>query len=147
MPCRGCGLPGGSGPSARRPAGWVCQRGAGHVYPLHLPRLLPSPTPYLTGQVTCLVAWGVLSSHRLGPTTPITSGSSRPFTSLPSPPVRTRDCHCSGTQREEQEQEEDRSIQHHLSTSQNSPAPVTTTEPGTGPPTTPTRTATTSSHG
>lgn len=149
MPCRGCGLSGGSGQSVVRPAVWVCQRGAGHVYPPHPPRLLPSPTPYLTGQVTCPGASGVRSSHQLGPTTLITPGSSsRPITSHPSPPVRTRDCHCSGTQREQELRYWDRSIRHRPSTCQNSPAAVTTTEPVTGPPTTPTHhTATTSNHG
>lgn len=147
MPCRGCGLCGGSGLSALRPAVWACQRGAGHVYRLHLPRLLPSPTPYLTGQVTCPGASGLRSSHQLGPTTLITPGSSRPITSLPVPPIRTPGCHCSGTQREEHLRSWGSSIHRRLSTSRISPAPAMTTVPDTGPPTTPTRTATTSNRG
>lgn len=148
MPCRGCGLCGGSGLSARRPAVGVCQRGPGPVCPLHLPRLLLSRTLYLTGQVTCLVASGVRSSPPLTPTTLlITPGSSRPITTHPSPRIRTRDSLCSGTQWEEELRFRDRSTHPTLSTPQNSPEAATTRSLVTGPTTAPSRTATTSNHG
>lgn len=120
MPRRGCGLCGGSGLSALRPAAWVCQRGAGPVCPLHLPRLFLCPTPYQTGQVTCPAA--------SGPTTLLTTpGSSRLITNHPFPRIRTRDFRCSGTQWEKDLQYWDRSIHHLLSTNRNSPEAVTTT--------------------
>ena len=155
---RGCGLSGGSGLNALRPAARASHRGAGSVYLLRPLRPLHSPTLHLTGQVIYPGASEVLSSHLCVPTTlPVTPGNTHLITLLPSPPITTQDCRCIEIpmlleEEEEEEEEElllyqDRPIRQLLSTSRNSPQPIKTAYLFFDLPTTLLHTATTSHHG
>lgn len=124
---KGCGLSGGTGLNAPRPAGWVCHRGAGSVYLLHLLTLLLTPSPHLTGQVIIQGASEVLSTHLCNPSTLLdTMGNTHLFMPPPSPPITTQDCHCTGipTLEEEGLPYRDKPIPYLLFTRQNSPKPI-----------------------
>lgn len=122
----GCGLLGGSGQNALRPAASAYHRGAGRVYLLHSP--LPFPTPHLTGRGTCPGASEVLSSHLGSPITPlVTLGHAHLITPRQSPPITTQDCLCIGIPPQEVEEAllfPDSPIRLHLFTNKNSPQPI-----------------------
>lgn len=155
---RVCGLFGATGPNALRPVASASHRGPGNAYPLLLPRSLPTPSPLLTGRVTCTGASAVLSSHLSALITPnATMANILLITRLRSPIIIIQDCPCFGAHpleevKEEEEEEvvplsQDKSIGCPLFTNQTARRPLRTMLLCTGLPTTRPRRATTSRPG